>query len=98
MNSEIIDTGVTVTPVKTRGAKFEGIAFSFCKAATILLIITVCGLQRFALPIVAGATALFYLLAYVSGQSDTRCILKKAPLVATFWIAVALAALYYIVV
>ena len=94
MNSELIDTAKPIPQIKTRGEAFEGVAFSFCKAATILLIITACGLQRFALPLVAAATSLFYILAHINGQSDTRCILRKPLIVAVFWSVVSVASLY----
>jgi hypothetical protein len=97
MNAEptIIDSAA---PIKTRGEKLEGIAFSFCKAATLLLLVTAIGLQRFALPLLAGATALFYVLAHFSGQSNTRCILKKPIIVASFWTVVAAVSLWRILV
>jgi len=77
---------------KTKGQMYEGIAFNFCKAATILLITL--PFQRFALPIVAGAAAIFYLLAHFNGQHETRCILKMPLLIAVFWGTISVLSCY----
>jgi len=77
--------------VKTKGEVYEGIAFTFCKAATIILLT-----QKFALPVAAGAAAIFYLLADRYGQKETRCILKIPLLIAAFWGAICLGSLYAI--
>ncbi len=74
---------------KTRGEVYEGIAFTFCKAATIILIA-----RDYALPAAAGACAVFYLLAYFYGKRDTRCLLRMPLLIAAFWGIIALVALY----
>jgi type IV secretory pathway VirB3-like protein len=74
-------------PARSRGEAYEGIAFTFCKAATVIL---VC--QKLALPIAAGLAALFYLLAYAHGKRDTRCWLRKPLLIAAFWGGVAVVA------
>jgi hypothetical protein len=76
-------------PQKTKGELYEGIAFTFCKAATIILLT-----QKFALPVAAGAAALFYILADRHGKKDTRCILKVPLLIAAFWGAISLGSLY----
>ena len=76
---------------KTPGEVYEGIAFTFCKAATLILLT-----GRFALPVAAGATAVFYILAYRAGKSDTRCILKKPLLIAALWTIVSLVSLFLI--
>jgi hypothetical protein len=78
--------------VKTKGEVYEGIAFTFCKAATIILLT-----QKFALPVAAGAAAIFYLLADRHGQKQTRCILQIPRLIAAFWGAICLGSLYAIV-
>jgi hypothetical protein len=70
---------------KSTGEKWEGIAFTFCKAATIVLLITLLRGARFMLPIIAGATSLLYLVAYFSGKKKTRCIISHPLLVAAFW-------------
>ena len=81
-----------LTPAKkTRGEVYEGVAFNFCKAATIILIA-----QRFALPVAAGAAAVFYLLAHVHGKRDTRCVLRIPLLIAAFWGSISVISLWLI--
>lgn len=70
-------------PEKTPAQKLEGIAFTFCKCATVALI---CG--RFALPIAATLCAVFYILAYFKGEKETRCILGPPLMVSCFWVLV----------
>lgn len=65
------------------GRTYEGIAFSFCKAATVALI---CG--RYALPIAALFAAGFFVAAYAKGERETRCFLGPPLVVAGFWVAV----------
>ena len=77
--------------VKTRGEVYESVAFTFCKAATIILIA-----QRFALPVAAGAASVLYLLAYVNGKRDTRCVLRIPLLISAFWGAVSIVSLVLI--
>jgi hypothetical protein len=88
MSTEAIEAGHAPQP-KTKGEIYEGIAFTFCKAATIILFT-----QKFALPVAAGAAAVFYILAEVHGKKDTRCILRVPLLIAAFWGAIAAASLY----
>ncbi|MBX9770050.1 MAG: hypothetical protein K2X29_01685 [Candidatus Obscuribacterales bacterium] len=71
------------------GQKFEGIAFNFCKAATIILLT-----QRYALPIASGTAAIFYVLAYASGKRDTKCWFIWPPLIAGFWLIVCVISTY----
>lgn len=80
----------TPPPPKTRGQIFEGIAFTFCKAATIILLT-----GKFALPAAAGAAAVFFILADLNGQRDTRCLLMKPKLIAALWGTVALVSLWW---
>jgi hypothetical protein len=79
------------TPPRTKGETYEGIAFTFCKAATLILLT-----QKFALPVAAGAAAVFYLLAYRYGARETRCIVRVPLLVSAFWGIVACLSLYLI--
>ena len=88
--SAISATQPTARP-KTKGEIYEGIAFTFCKAATIILIT-----QKLALPVASGAAAVFYLLAARNGKNDTRCILRAPLLIAAFWGVISLASLYAI--
>lgn len=74
---------------KSRGEVYEGIAFTFCKAATIILLT-----QKYALPVAAGLTALFYVLAEVHGKRDTRCVLRSPRLIALLWGTVSLVSLW----
>lgn len=69
---------------KTKAETYEGIAFTFCKAALLILI-----LGKFALPVVAGAATVFYLLAFRHGQKESRCVLKFPLLIAAVWGIVA---------
>jgi hypothetical protein len=73
----------------TRGEVYERVAFTFCKAATLILLT-----QRFALPVASGAAAIFYVLADRHGKKDTRCVLRVPLLIAAFWGAVCLVSLY----
>lgn len=77
--------------VRTVGEKYEGIAFTFCKVATVCLLA-----GRFALPAAAGLSAGFYLLAWFKGKRDTRCILKWPLLIAGFWIVIGAISLFAI--
>lgn len=83
-------------PLKTRGEIWEGMAFTFCKAATILLIVTALQLGRFALPVVAGMAAILFLAAHLSGQRTSRCILGKPLFIAAFWGAVSCVSLWFL--
>ncbi len=74
----------------SKGEDYEKLAFTFCKAATIMLLAA--PLRQFALPVVTGIAACLYLLAYLNGQRGTRCILGKPLVVAGFWGAVSLVA------
>lgn len=75
----------------TKGEKFEKIAFTFCKAATIILLT-----QKFALVFASGAAAIFYMLAFINGKRDTACLLSWPPLIAGFWSIVCLLSAYLI--
>jgi len=78
-------------PVKTRGEIYEGIAFQLCKVATVAILA-----GRFVIPVASGLCALFYVLAYVNGKRDTRCILKYPLLIAAFYLLVAIVSLVWI--
>jgi hypothetical protein len=69
-------SGSTSAPRKTRGEIFEGIAFTFCKAATAVIFITLLSSERFVIPFIALLTATYYALAWLSGKRDTRCLLR----------------------
>ena len=67
-----------------QGEKFEGYAFTFCKAAFLVLIF-----QRFSLLALSGLATLFYLLASWRGVTRWRCW-AKPPYVTLFWAAIFL--------
>ena len=69
----------TVSP----GQRYEKLAFTFCKAATICLLA-----GRYALPVAGGLAALYYLASYRHGVRETRCVLRYPLLIAVFWISV----------
>jgi hypothetical protein len=73
-----------VAEENVRGPKFEGIAFSFCKAATVALVF-----QQFALPAAALLCAVFFILAVTFGKNDTKCVLRYPLIIAAFWLIVA---------
>ncbi len=79
-------------PPSPRAAALEGIAFTFCKAATIMLITW--PLRRYALPLVAGVTAVLFIAALVSGQRESRCVLRKPLWIAAFWASICAASLF----
>lgn len=67
-------------PVKSKGEIYEGIAFQFCKVATVALLA-----GRFVLPVASGLCAIFYVMAVVKGKKDTRCVLRHPLLIAALW-------------
>lgn len=64
------------------GRRYEGYAFTFCKAAFLVLIF-----QRYALLALSGLSVLFYLLAAGKGVREWRCWLKP-PWVVLAWVVV----------
>jgi len=91
-DSESVQPAICIAaPGKTKGEKYEGIAFTFCKAATIMLFT-----QRFALPISSGAAAIFYILAYINGKKDTCCIMRLPLYIAAFWFIVCILSSYFV--
>ena len=83
METTAYPAGTAAPPAKSQGEVYEGIAFTFCKAATIILFT-----GPLALPIAAGAATVFYLLAHRQGQTSSRCILQKPLVIAAFWGAI----------
>ena len=81
-------------PRRTRGDAFEGVAFTFCKAATLVLFFQLLVGPRFVLAAVALGTAALYVLAGVNGRSSTRCLLRYPALIVSFWTLIAAAALW----
>jgi hypothetical protein len=64
------------------GRRYEGWAFTFCKAAFLALLF-----QEYTLLATAGLATLFYLLAAHRGVREWRCF-AKPPWVTLFWAAV----------
>lgn len=73
---------------KTKGEKYESLAFTFCKAATLILLT-----GRLALPVAAGAAAVFYVLAFRNNKRDTRCVGQAPLVIAAFWSVVCVVSL-----
>jgi hypothetical protein len=69
---------------RTKGEVYEGLAFTFCKIATVVLIT-----QRFALLAAAAGAAVFFGLAYYHGKTDTRCVARYPLAIGSFWAVVA---------
>ena len=65
-----------------QGREFEGWAFTFCKAAFLVLIF-----QRFSLLALSGLATGFYVLAQWRGVREWRCW-AKPPWVTLFWAVV----------
>ncbi len=61
------------------GKKYEGWAFTFCKAAFLVLLF-----GQYALLILSGLATVFYVLAALRGVKDWRCW-AKPPYVTLFW-------------
>jgi uncharacterized membrane protein YjjP (DUF1212 family) len=77
---------------KSRGEAFEGIAFTFCKAALLVLIF-----GKFSLAVISALAAGFYILAYVNRKRDTRCFLQYPLFIAGLWMFVCGLAVYSLV-
>jgi hypothetical protein len=74
-----------------QGRKYEGWAFTFCKAAFLVLLF-----QQYSLLVLSGLATLFYLIAAVHGVKEYRCW-AKPPWVTIFWATVFLAKLWQLV-
>ena len=70
---------------RTRGEVYEGVAFQFCKVATVALLA-----GRYVLPVAASLCAILYVAAYVKGKRDTRCVLRYPLLISAFWGVIAI--------
>lgn len=72
-----------------QGELFEGWAFTFCKAAFLVLMF-----RRYSLLALSGLSALFYILASLRGVKEWRCW-AKPPWVTMFWGSVFVWALWF---
>lgn len=66
-----------------QGRRYEGYAFTFCKAAFLVLLF-----REYSLLALAGLATLFYLLAASKGVKEWHCW-AKPPYVTLFWFAVS---------
>ena len=82
-----------ITPYEKvrQGEMFEGWAFTFCKAAFLVLIF-----QKFSLLALSGLATLFYILAAARGVKVWKCW-AKPPYVTMFWGSVFIWSLYFLV-
>jgi hypothetical protein len=62
-----------------QGRLYEGWAFTFCKAAFLVLV-----LGRYSLLALSGLATLFYVLAAFKGVKDWHCW-AKPPWITVFW-------------
>jgi hypothetical protein len=62
-----------------QGRKYEGWAFTFCKAAFLVLLF-----ERYSLLFLSGLATLFYLLASARGVKQWHCW-ARPPWVTLFW-------------
>ncbi|MEP6756368.1 MAG: hypothetical protein ABJA67_12765 [Chthonomonadales bacterium] len=65
-----------------QGREFEGYAFTFCKAAFLVLIF-----RDYSLLALSGLATVFYVAAYAKGVREWRCWVKH-PWVTIFWACV----------
>ncbi|MBC8139540.1 MAG: hypothetical protein H8F28_26980 [Fibrella sp.] len=65
-----------------QGRRYEGYAFTFCKAAFLVLLF-----RQYSLLALSGLATLFYLLAASKGVKEWHCW-AKPPYVTVFWFAV----------
>jgi hypothetical protein len=84
MNAGFTGLEATNAAVKTPAQKLEGVAFTFCKVATVALIA-----GRYTLPVAGLFSASLYIAAHFKGQRESRCILKWPLLIAAFWILIS---------
>ncbi len=70
---------MSAEPILERGYRYEGYAFTFCKAAFLVLIF-----RQYSLLALSGLATLYYLLAVASGVKRYRCW-AKPPWVIVFW-------------
>ncbi|RYG37114.1 hypothetical protein EON81_07680 [bacterium] len=79
-----------MSPERSRGEIFEGIAFQFCKVATVALIA-----GRWTLPVASILCAVFFVSAYFNGKRDTRCILRHPLLAAAIFAGVGAGSIWW---
>ncbi|CAN5641717.1 hypothetical protein BH11ARM2_BH11ARM2_25380 [soil metagenome] len=75
---------------RTKGEVYEGIAFQFCKVATVALL---CG--RWTLPVASFLCAVFFTMAHFGGKRDTRCFLRFPLLAAGIFLVIGVGAVWW---
>lgn len=75
---------MAIIETRSPADKLEGVAFQFCKIATVSLIA-----GRYTLPVAATLCATLYVVAYAKGKRDSRCVLQYPLLIAAVWGLVA---------
>ena len=81
----------TPSPTSSKAETFDKLAYTFCKAALLVVIA-----RRYALPVASGLAAVFYLLTAYYRKKETNCFLKKPILIAIIWAATCGVSLYFI--
>ena len=71
-----------------QGRRYEGWAFTFCKAAFLVLIF-----RQYSLLALSGLATVFYVVAAAKGVREWRCW-AMPPYVTVFWAAVFLSEVY----
>jgi hypothetical protein len=84
-------------PPLTRAQKYDRLAFTFCKMATVGLIAWVVTPPIFVL-VVALAAIYLYGRALALGIRRSQCVLRRPLLIMSFWAAVAAADLTWLLV
>ncbi len=70
------------------GRKYEGIAFTFCKASTLAILAQLIAGPKFVLPLIAIGTSIWYVIALYHGQKTTRCLLRIPLVIIAFWLLI----------
>jgi hypothetical protein len=91
---QAVEEALTGKRRQTPGEQWEGMAFTFCKAATLVLLFQLVLGPRFVLPAVCLGTALLYVTAFSQGCTATRCLLRHPLLIVGFYAGVAALALW----
>jgi hypothetical protein len=81
----------------SRPEKYERLAFTFCRLGTAGLVAWVLGPPLFVL-IVAIAAVTLYARAITLGVGWTKCFLRRPTYIVGFWLVVAIADAYWILV
>ena len=83
--------------ILSRAEKYERLAFTFCRMGTVGLIAWAIGPAWFVLIVAIAAVAL-YARAITLGVGWTKCFLRRPTWIVGFWLLVAIADAYWILV